>query len=197
MEMKQVKTAIENTPKGANIIVEWLRPVKTRAAFKTTHIEKSVRMVGRMGIDYNNIKAVQEKRENGDLPSTPQPLSWGFWVSDGILGHNKGLKKENPFYSEILPTTKYYVRLYNGTSANVRPEVHFFLDGNEVALEEIQHMLLASEIGKEKGDCFCCKFENMTRIHGEAEWVSLFAKVEQEKITFVTKPVPAAELATL
>lgn len=182
MNLSQVQTAIEQTPKGANIIIEWVRPVKTLAAFKGADLTKSVRMVGRMGIDYDKQKSVQEKRETGELPSESQPLPWGNWAIFPYLIEHKG---------------NYYVRLYNGTSDKVRPEVHFFLDGNEVAFESIAHMLPANEKQEKHGDCFTCKVENMTRIHHESEWIALFASVEQETVKLFAEPVPAKILATM
>jgi len=181
MELSQVKQAIENTPKGSNIVLEWLRPCKTRKGV-SVQIEKSVRMIGRMGIDYNNMAAVQDKRESGELPADPQPLPWGKWAIFPFLIEHKG---------------QFYVRLYNGTSDKVHPEVHFFMNGVECSKDDIAPFVLASELSEKDGDCFCCKVENMTRINHEAEWIALYANVEQEKVALTVAPVPAKVLATL
>lgn len=181
MQKDQVVAAIETAPKGANIIVEWVRPVKTLKAVQD-NITKSVRMIGRMGIDYDNMKSVQEKRESGELPAEPQPLPWGKWAIFPFLIEHKG---------------GYYLRLYNGTSDKVHPEVHFFRNGVEVSKEEIAPLILASEKEEKTGDCFTCKIENMTRIHSESEWLTLVvANVGQEKVA-VAVPTPAKVLATL
>ena len=177
MQKDQVVAAIESAPKGANIIVEWVRPCKT---FKgvTDSITKSVRMVGRMGIDYNNMASVQDKRESGELPAEPQALPWGVWSIFPFLIEHKGA---------------FYLRLYNGTSEKVRPETHFFRNGQEVSKDEIKPLLLKSEIDTDHGDCFTCKVENMTRIHTESEWfMEVEGKVGQEA-TFV--PAPAKIIA--
>lgn len=181
MILDQVKKAIEETPKGSNIVVEWVRACKVKKTC-TDSITKAVRMVGRIGIDYNNLSAVQTKRENGELPSTPQPLPWGQWAIFPWLIEHKD---------------KYYLRLYNGTSSIIKPEVHFFNNGVETTLEAISPVLLASEKDKEHGDCFCCKVEDMTRIHCESEWVMLVeAKMGQEKIV-TEESVPAKVIATI
>ena len=178
MQVDQVKQAIQTTPKGANIVIEWVRPMKTRKGI-TADLTKSVRMVGRMGIEYDNVKKVQDKRENGELPSENQGLPWGKWAEYPYLIEHKGT---------------FYVRLYNGTSEKVKPEVHFFQNGVEVEKEAIAAMVLKSEIDSKKGETFTCKVENMTRIHAEAEWVMLVTgNVDQETETV---PVPAKVVAT-
>jgi hypothetical protein len=177
MQLDQAKQAIKTTPKGSNIILEWVRPCKTRKGV-TDVLTKSVRMVGRMGIEYNNIGTVQDKREAGDLPAVPQGLPWGVWSEYPYLIEHKG---------------SYYIRLYNGTSSKVHPEVHFFKNGIECAKDDISACLLASELESEKGECFTCKVENVTRIHSEAEWL-MVCDIGQEKIEI---PVPAKVLATV
>lgn len=196
MQADQVRAAIEAVPAGANIIVEWVRPVKVKKSCQDK-ITKSVKAVGRMKIDYDNLKSVQAKRESGELPAENAGLPWGFWVSPCVIGMNKGLKKEDPLYSTVLPSTEFYLRLYNGTSDKVRPEVHFFRNGVEVSKESIDGDILASEKDSEHGDCFTCKFENMTRIHSESEWLMIVVgEVGQERIA-VAAPVPAKVLATM
>lgn len=181
MQLQQVQQAIATTPKGANIVLEWVRPVKTRKTCQDA-ITKSVRMIGRMGIEYDNQGIVKEKRETGELPKDPHPLPWGTWAEYPWLIEHKG---------------GYYVRLYNGTSASVHPETHFFRNGIEVNKESIATDILASEKEESKGDCFTCKVENMTRIHSESEWLMVvFGQVGQVK-TETTMPIPAKVLATL
>jgi len=181
MNLDQVKQAVETTPKGANIVLEWVRPVKTLKGV-SDKITKSVRMIGRIGVEYDNLTAVQDKRESGELPSVNAGLPWGKWsVYPWLIEHKD----------------TFYLRLYKGTSATVHPEVHFFRNGVEVALNEIAPYILASEKEEKHGDCFTCKTENITRIHSEYEWVSLVqGQVGQEKIT-VAVPTPAKVIATL
>ena len=152
--LEQVVSVLNETPNGANIILEWERPVETLKAHSDLNIRKHVRMVGRKGIDYDNMKAVIEKRENGELPSTNQ----GNWfVHDPDV---KGLVRHK---SKGTP----YVQLFVGTSTKTHPESYFLLDGQKVELEEIAPFIKANEKKTEKGETFICKIENMIRIHRE------------------------------
>jgi hypothetical protein len=183
MNIEQIKQAILNTPKGANIILEWLRPCKVKKG--ATLVNKAVRMVGRIGVDYNNIASVQEKRESGELPETPQPI----W-------NGKGVWDIFPWLFHHADTGEFYLRLYKGTSKNVKPEVHYFKGGIEVPFEEISDMLLSSEKQEKEGDTFCCKIENVTRIHQESEWNNIvFGQTNQEIIS--VESIPAKVIATV
>lgn len=185
MQLEQIKDAIVATPKGANIILEWVRPVKTKKSVIDS-ITKAVRMVGRIGVDYDNQAAVQAKRESGDLPAESQPI----W-------NGKGQWLIFPYLFCHVDTGETYLRLYKGTSTTVHPKVHFFRNGLEVSADSIKDDILASEKAEKDGDCFCCKTENVTRIHHESEWMMLVVgQVGQEKVATAV-PVPARILATL
>ena len=151
MELMQVRQAIKATPKGANIVCEWTRPCKTRKGTAAV-ITKSVRMVGRMGVEYDNLGAVQTKRDNGELPIENQGLPWGQWAEYPWLIEHKG---------------KHYLRLYNGTSKQTFPKATFFMDGIEADKDRVMPFLLASELAEKDGDCFCCEVGNLTRINHE------------------------------
>ena len=149
-----VMNLLETVTKGANIILEWERPCKVRKSYDGPAITKRVKMVGRTGIEYDNIKSVQEKRENGTLPAENNGLPWGTWLSYPHIIEHKG---------------NHYVRLYNGTSKLTRPCVTFFQGGVEVAKEAIESFLLSSELRSEHGDTFTCNISNMLRIHEEID----------------------------
>lgn len=152
MELATVQNVLTLAPKGANIVLEWTRSVKTRKGVTDT-ILKSVRMVGRVGIEYDNQKSVIEKRESGELPSENAGLPWGRWAVYPFLIEHNG---------------QHYVRLYNGTSKLTTPKATFTVNGQEVGRDEIAPKLLASELAEKSGDCFTCKVENMTRIWVES-----------------------------
>jgi len=159
MELQQVRQAIKATPRGCNIVCEWERPCKTRKGVSAL-ITKHVRMVGRMGIEYDNINDVQEKREEGTLPAVNAGLPWGQWSEYPWLIEHKG---------------KFYLRLYNGTSALTTPKATFFNNGVEVSKASIAPLLLAAELAEKDGDCFCCAIENLLRVHCE----QVYTEVEQ------------------
>lgn len=152
-----VQTVIETAPKGANLVLEWRRNAKTRKGVLDL-IQKDVRMVGRVGIDYDRIGAVQAKRESGELPSTPQSLPWGKWEVFPFLIEHKG---------------NYYVRLYNGTSPFVTPRVRWFRNGVEVSFENVEGELLAAEKNEKDGDCFTVKMHDLLRIGKDTDYASL------------------------
>ena len=173
MQIEQVKEAIESTPKGANIIIEWNRDAKTRKGV-TEQITKQVRMVGRIGIEYDNIGVVQEKRATGELPTENQGLPWGeFEVYPYLIAHKD----------------KKYVRLYKGTSDKIQPKVAWFKDGVAVGIEEISPLLLKSELTSSKGDCFVVNAEDVTRLNRELVVENVAEQVRVEVGEGVAEPV--------
>lgn len=167
--VETIKEVLKNTPKGANIILEWERPVKVKKSYDGAPITKKVRMVGRTGIDYENIQAVKDKRESGELPSE----GTGSWFHHdeevkGIVYHNK--------------TEAAYVQLFTGTSKKVKPSAEFLVNGEVVQKDEIAPFLLASELKTEKGETFICKVENMKKIHHEIPDEEISANVDISEI---------------
>jgi hypothetical protein len=135
MNEAQLRTAIGACPKGANIYVEWERPVKLRAAYKTMPMTKFTRMLCRLGCDYDKIKETQDKRESGELPAQNAGLRGMEW--DTFPTILKNAKEE------------LYLRLESGTF-NVKAEREYRLDGQVVQFEDHKHQMLSSEYPKEK-----------------------------------------------
>jgi len=167
MNLNQVKTAIETAPKGALIIVEWSRPVKTRKAFNDVPLVKDVRMVGRINIDYEKLGAVKNKRETGELPPVNQGLRGEqFFESDCIiLNPNNGNR---------------YLRLYNGISKTTHPAVQYRIGNTVVSKESVEDMMLASEKRSSHGECFQVNVANIRRIHTETADDADVAETPQE-----------------
>ncbi len=118
-------------------------------------IEKVSDFTCRVGVDYNNIAAVKEKRENGELPETPQPLPWGQWlIFPFVIFHNGN----------------HYFRCTTVKNENSKPEVHFYRNGVEISHYEAKASALASEFPAEKpdNDVFTVKVESITAINGKA-----------------------------
>lgn len=155
MNIQDVCKAIGSVRKGANIVCEWTRPAKVRAINTLGKVEKRVRAIGRMGLDYENLSSVQDKRENGDLPAAPSNgLPWGEWAIFPYLIAHKG---------------QHYLRLYNGTCATVKPHAEWLVNGEPASAEIVKPVLLASETAeKEKGDCFTIRIDYLTRL-GQVE----------------------------
>jgi hypothetical protein len=178
MQLATVEKVIQNTPKGANIILEWQRPVKT---FKgsTDVVEKHVRMVGRIGLNYDNIGDVQDKRESGELPAENAGLKGMEWVT-------------YPYLLRSVKTGELQVRLYNGTSEKVPVKSEWKLNGNPVSYEVVEPIILASEKPKERtGDCFQCKLSAMLRIANEADWLAEEQEIQADEIQATSTPIEA------
>jgi hypothetical protein len=181
MNKDLIMAILDETPKGANIIIEWERDAKTKK--NSPEIRKAVRMIGRVGIEYDNIGKVQEKRETGELPKENAGLpDWQEWeVYPYLLRHKtKGTN---------------YVRLYKGTSEKVMPKVTWLLNGEPVAKEDISDYLYASELKTSEGDCFQCKIEDITKLNLENEKVEVLSnKITQEKNAQIQEELENEEL---
>jgi hypothetical protein len=155
MELEQVKQAVENTQAGANIVVEWERPCSTFKGI-TAVITKRVKMVGRVGIEYDNQKKVVDARENGTLPAENQGLKGMEWV-------------EYPWLLRATKSGKLYLRLYTSTNSKCRAVSQFFLDGKAVDREAVAHLLLAKELTKSQPEaCFSCAVDSILRLNRES-----------------------------
>lgn len=127
---------------------KWSKQLKTRKGVSDT-ITKKTQMVVRAGIDYDNMRSVQEKRESGELPAENAGLpSWQEWDIFPYLLRKKG------------EPDKKYIRLYPVQNS---VQTEYFLNGEPVQLDEIKEYLLASELPSgNKPDCITVGLENMT-----------------------------------
>jgi hypothetical protein len=91
---------------------------------------------GRIGIQYDNMATVKEKREDGRLPSENQGLTWGEWENYPYTIQHKGRR---------------YLRVSKANTSNRWPSKFYDANGNEVPKEVVQQVALASEFA-EKGD---------------------------------------------
>ena len=149
MEIESIKETIK-TKKGANLSVVFDRQLKTRKGVMEA-VTKVTRIVVRGGVEYDNLGIVQEKRENGELPSENAGLPWGEWVEYPLHIRHKDVD---------------YARFYPASGIGFKPQVTYFLDGVEVAKEQIQPLCLASEFPKRDEDplCFTIKAHNVAMI---------------------------------
>ena len=100
-------------------------------------IEKQVEATVRAGINYDNLGAVKEKRETGELPAKNAGLSWGEWLIYPYVISHKGNN---------------YFRFYPFPGGNIVTK--YFRDGERVEFEQVEPYLLSSEKGEKTGDCF-------------------------------------------
>jgi hypothetical protein len=134
--------------KGQNLSAIFGKQLKTRKGVEAV-VEKVSRIVVRGGIDYDNIKSVQEKRESGELPSENAGLPWGQWA-------------EFPFH--IQHKEQDYLRLYPASGLEFIPKVEYYLNGELSTKDAIESLVLKSELPKpndERPDCMTIKVENI------------------------------------
>lgn len=136
--------------KGQIVTLLTEKTCKTRKSV-TDIISKSSRFQCRLGVNYDAMKAVIEKRESGELPKENAGLSWGQWlIFPYIITHNEC----------------YYFRC-STVNNNYIPEVHYFKNGIEITKDEAKAMCLASEFYEKEGDCFNIKVDNILELNGQ------------------------------
>jgi len=172
MQLDQVRTAIETTPAGANVILEWTRPVDVKKPFKALQgkILKDVRMVGRIGINYDKLHDVQDKRESGELPSE----------NAGLMGSQEWA--EFPWLIFNPKAGHYCIRLYpSSMPSQFRTAKQFRIGESVVAFDDIKEMLYAKEWPNDRPlDCFQVKIADINRIHRETVDGEMLTSIEVE-----------------
>ena len=153
MTEQEIIQAIQETTFGANIWVQWERPVKLKKEYKGMPLTKKTKMLCRIGVQYDNIKQVKLGRMTGELPPKNAGLKGFVWTQYPIL-----LKSRK--------TGEIYIRLESGTFS-AKTNVQFLLDGQEVKKEDWEHTMLSSEkkTKKEGHKTFNCKISTIQRLH--------------------------------
>lgn len=113
--------------KGQIVTLTTERDMKVRKG--QSPIRKRSTFQCRVGVNYDNIQAVKDKRENGELPAVNQGLPWGNWAVFPHLIEHKG---------------EYYLRC-TVLRNNFTPTVNFTRFGNLITREEAVVACLASE----------------------------------------------------
>ena len=133
--------------KGQIVTVKTERPVKVKKNMPA--VMKASEFQCRVGVNYDNIKAVQEKRAEGQLPAENAGLPWGEWVVFPYVIAHKG---------------EYYVRctmLHNG----FRKAPVYTIDGVVVDKEIVKTMALASEFREgDDNDVFNIKLSSVREV---------------------------------
>ena len=134
--LEKVKNTIDlamEQKKGANIKVEWETRVKPlKSAPKDILLTKYVVAVGRLGLEYQNLKSTKTKILNGDIDPN-NPLPWGKWTE----GYFPYLIEHTPKGTTEL---KYYLRIYFG-SLSISPKVQYYLNGEPVTRKELEELV--------------------------------------------------------
>lgn len=110
------------------------RPVKIKKGANASPINKESIFQCRIGVNYDNISAVKEKRVDGSLPEENAGLPWGKWVKfPFLIEHNGEFYLRCTTLKNSVKTKTKYVAVSNG---------------NEVAIDDVKSIALASEFPK-------------------------------------------------
>ncbi len=116
-----------NKRRGTIATLTTLRAMKVRKDKEP--IEKLSTFQARVGVEYDNIKAVQDKRASGELPQENQGLPWGQWYDYPHIIEHKG---------------EYYYRCTRVRN-NFQSQVTYLRNGQEISRQEAEQDCLASE----------------------------------------------------
>ena len=147
MLYEKIKNEILKIKKGTFHAIAWERPCKTKKAFNNNVIIKRTIAVVRFGVEYDNISAVIQKRQNGILPTSNAGLQWGQWLLYPYF-----IQHKNNIYLRctIAPRTK--------------KSVIYYLNGSPVHFNQVKNMLLASEKNNNVADVFNINIDNVIQI---------------------------------
>ena len=131
MEFYKLHRILNRTPKGAFKSMVWERQLKTKKQYADNIVTKRTTACSvRFGCSYDNLKAVKEKRENGELPPVNVGLAGKHWLIPNLV-----------LQSDKSGRTLLRVNLAN----NSKMETEYFLNGRKVNKEDIAPMCYASE----------------------------------------------------
>jgi hypothetical protein len=136
MTETEIRQAIKDAPKGANVFVSWERNCKLRAAFRGLPLTKHTRMLCRIAVRYDTKEQTKVGRADGTLPAENAGMRGKEWI-------------DYPTLIRYIKSQKIGLRLESGTF-KVKAVRTYKLDGQPVAFEDYKHAMLASEYPKPK-----------------------------------------------
>ena len=140
---KKIKKTIDlamKQKKGANIQVEWETRVKPlKSAPNDILLTKYVVAVGRLGLDYQNLKSTKNKITEGIIDPN-NPLPWGEWVE----GYFPYLIQHTPKGETEM---KFYLRIYFG-SLGIKPKTQYYLNGKPITRKELEELVEKKWVSK-------------------------------------------------
>lgn len=136
--------------RGAYRAVLWERPLKTRKNVKDVIVKRTYGTALRFGVCYDNMASTQKGREDGTLPAKNQGLRGLIWIVPNLTLRS-------------LKTGDTLVRVSLARNSTFSTE--YFLNGRKVTKEEIEPLVLRSELGRhEMPEVFNLKTENILAI---------------------------------
>lgn len=153
MEFKKVRRIVNNIAPGTFHTVIWERQVPVKKSAGDAVVTKRTTASGiRFGVNYDNMKAVTEKRENGALPAENMGLKGRRWIVPNL-------------YLESIKTGKTMVRC--SLSKASKMQTTWYLNGKETTKEALSSMLYAKDLNGSKAeiDCFDIGTDNIIAIY--------------------------------
>lgn len=150
MKYEDVKRAIEFYKKGQFFSIEYSKELPLLKMYDGDNIVvKFSRATVRMGIKYDNVRAVAEKRRTGELPQENQGLSWGVWDIPGYT---------------IVHKSNIYLRVYP-VKGNPTESI-YYVNGVKKNEEVARLLCLKSAFSSSKiqPDTYAINIENIERI---------------------------------
>lgn len=129
--------------KGQIATITTTRPMKTRKG--VAPITKTSKFQCRVGVNYDNIARVQDKRANGELPAENAGLPWGHWVEFPYVIEHKG---------------ELYFRC-TALKNQFRPQTQFTQFNDPISAEQAKSMCLASEFKSSDAEVFNVKLSSI------------------------------------
>ena len=127
MNYLELKQELEKRKKGTIISLTYKTEPTLNAVAKKLGIklEKITTTTARFGVNYNNIKAVKEQREQDRINGIErqQKASWWTWKDKNLIKQN--INNGN----EYLTLT---------TSKKTKPKVKYLLNGQEISKKDLQ-----------------------------------------------------------
>lgn len=135
--------------KGTIVTVTAQKEVKMKKGFPP--VTKVSVFQARLGVNYDNMVSVKEKRKTGELPETNQGLPWGNWkVFPYVIEHNG----------------KDYIR-FSKVNSRFKNVTRFFRNGIGISEDTVYSECLASEKPKDTElDVFNIPADNIIDIKG-------------------------------
>ena len=128
MNYESLKKVVLSKQKGTFSHLTWEKELPVKKSFSGVRVVKRTQGTVRTGVIYDNMRAVQYKRENGILPQQNMGLRWGEWsLFPFFISHNgsqylrvsldKNNKMQSEYFINGVPSTKEQAQMYCTKSA--------------------------------------------------------------------------------
>lgn len=153
MEFSKVKRIVNNIGGGQFHSMVWEREVPVKKSAGNVVVKKRTTASGiRFGVNYDAMKAVNEKREKGELPAENQGLKGREWIVPNL-------------YLRSIKSGKTMLRC--SLSKASKMQTTWYLNGKETTKEALSSMLYAKDLNGSKAeiDCFDIGTDNIIAIY--------------------------------